>query len=239
MKIRTLSSAISLGALMAALPSAVLAQNDDLSYSYIEASYHETEVDMYEDDDMIGDFVEDNLEGEGYGIEISMEAGEYFFIFGGYDETDTTGEFVNDVEDALDLDTDLKTLNVGLGFHAPLASGLDFVGRASYIDVDIGEFSLGAEDQDVVGGDDSVEDAIDDLNEDSSDGYALDAGLRGQALSWLELGGGLRYVELDAGDDTQVYGNALLELSPAIGVSLQATSGDEVALYEVGVRFSF
>lgn len=238
MQIKKLSQAVSVGVLITACPSLLFAE-DGLSYSYLEATYHESDVDIYEDDDVIGDFIEDNLEGSGYGLQLSMETGEYFFIFGGYSETEMDSGFVNDVEEILELDTDLKTLNLGLGFHAPLASNLDFVGRASYIDVDIGEFSLGAEDQDVVGGDDSVEDAIDDLNEDSSDGYALDAGLRAQTLAWLELGAGLRYVELDAGEDTQVYGNALLEFGPAVGIVLQATSGDEMELYEAGVRFSF
>ena len=135
-------------------------------------------------------------------------------------------------------ETDVKTLQVGLGYFTALSDNLDFVARAAYTDVDLEEFSLGATDDDIADDDETLEDAYDDLNEDNSDGYFIDAGVRAQTAEWLELGGGVRYTDLDSGDDVSVFGNALFEINQNMGINLTASVGDNLSSYGVGFRYT-
>jgi hypothetical protein len=107
------------------------------------------------------------------------------------------------------------------------------------MDVDYDDFATGAEDQDVTDPDTDLGNVWDDLNEDSSDGYFVDAGVRAQtAFEWLELGGGVRYTDLDAGDDFSLFGNALFEINQSMGINLTASFGDNLSSYGLGFRYS-
>jgi opacity protein-like surface antigen len=220
---------------LAALPFSASAA-EGISYSYFEVDYIVQDVDMYEDDDAFDNIIEDVDDGDGFKIGASFAFTNNLFIFGNYAQTKADFTFINDTGAVIPQDTDVKTLQVGLGYFAPITNNVDFVVRAAYMDVDLDEFSLGATDQDI--GDDSLGDAWDDLNEDTSDGYFADVGVRAQVLNWLEVGGGVRYTDLDSGDDVSAFGNVLFEINQNIGINLSASFGDKLSSYGLGFRYS-
>lgn len=210
----------------------------DISYRYIEAEYVVQDVDMYEDDDAFNNIIEDVDDGDGFKVGASFSFTNNLFVFGNYAQTKADFTFINNTGARVPEDTDVKTLQLGLGYFAPINMNMDFVARAAYMDVDYDEFATGAEGQDVTDPDTTFGDVWDDLNEDSSDGYFVDAGVRAQAIEWLELGGGIRYTDLDSGDDFSVFGNALFEINQNMGINLTASLGDNLSSYGLGFRYS-
>ena len=216
--------------------SAIAAEG--VSYNYLEADYIIQDIDLYEDDEVFDDVLEDVDDGDGFNVEASFAFTNNLFVFGGYSQTTADFNFINDTGGFVPQETDVKTLQVGLGYFTALSDNLDFVARAAYTDVDLEEFSLGATDDDIADDDETLEDAYDDLNEDNSDGYFIDAGVRAQTAEWLELGGGVRYTDLDSGDDVSVFGNALFEINQNMGINLTASVGDNLSSYGVGFRYT-
>lgn len=216
--------------------SAVAAQ--DISYRYIEAEYIVQDVDLYEDDDAFDNIIEDVDDGDGFKIGASFSFANNLFVFGNYAQTKADFTFIDDTGALIPENTDVKTLQLGLGYFAPINMNMDFVVRAAYMDVDYDEFATGATDQDITDPDTTFGDVWDDLNEDSSDGYFVDAGVRAQVIDWLELGGGIRYTDLDMGDDFSVFGNALFEINQNFGINLTANIGDNLSSYGLGLRYS-
>ncbi|HEY7773246.1 MAG TPA: hypothetical protein VIC26_08685 [Marinagarivorans sp.] len=238
LNVKKLPLRVALGVLM--LPAASFANTqEDLSYSYVQGGYLVQDVDIYQDSDSLDDFIDDIDDGGGYKAEVSVGFAQNFFGFASYSDTEADFAFVDNNGAVIPSDTNVKTMRLGVGFHAPLTRVMDFVTTASYVDMDLGDFSFGQTDNDVIGGDDSLGDWYDDLSEDSSDGYSLDAGVRAQVTYWLELGGGLRYTDVDAGDDVSAFGNALFEINPNMGINLLATAGDNLSTYELAFRYSF
>jgi len=232
---RKILSAALLAASAAPL-SAMAAQ--DISYRYIEAEYVVLDVDMYEDDDALDNVIEEVDDGDGFKIGASYSFTNNLFVFGNYSQTQADFTFIDDNAALVPDDTDIKTLQLGLGYFAPINMNMDFVARAAYMDVDYDDFATGAEDQDVTDSDTTLGNVWDDLNEDSSDGYFVDAGVRAQTVEWLELGGGVRYTDLDSGDDFSVFGNALFEINQNMGINLTASFGDNLSSYGLGFRYS-
>ena len=218
------------------LPAAVKAA-DDLSYSYIEADYVVKDIDLFEDDEVFDNILEDIDDGDGYKIGGSLGLGEHVFLFGNFSNTEADFTFIDDTDLLILQGQDVKELNVGLGLALPMSDMTDFVVRGTYVDIDYGDFSLGA-DEDEINNIEDFENAFDDLNDDNSDGYAVDAGVRSQIIDWLEIGGGVRYTKLDSGDDVSAFGNVLFEISQNFGINAGAHFGDNVSSYELGVRFS-
>lgn len=210
---------------------------DDLSYSYIEGSYVVQDVDLFEDDEAFDNILEDIDDGDGFKIGGSIAFSEYVFGFGNYSNTEADFTFVDDSGLIIPQDQDIKKLDVGVGLALPFNNNTDFVARAAYVDVDYGEFSFGANDDDIDELDD-IETAFDDLDEDSTDGFFVDAGFRTQATEWLEFGAGVRYTDLDTGDDFSAFGNLLFEVSPNFGIDVAANVGDNLTSYELGLRYS-
>lgn len=211
---------------------------ETISYNYVEADYVVLDVDMYEDDDALNNIIEDVDDGDGFSIGASYAFTNNLFIFGNYSQTQADFTFINDTAARVPSDTDVKTLQVGLGYFAPINANMDFVVRAAYMDVDNDNFSFGQTDQDIGDNDTTLRDALDDLNEDTSDGYFADVGVRAQVIDWLELGGGVRYTDLDSGDDFSVFGNALFEINQNFGINLTASVGDNLSSYGLGFRYS-
>lgn len=221
----------------AALPVSAFAAQD-ISYRYVEVEYVVQDVDMYEDDDAFDNIIEDVDDGDGFKIGASFSFTNNLFIFGNYAQTSADFTFLNDTGGVIPRDTDVKTLQVGLGYFAPISTNVDFVVRAAYMDVDLDEFSLGQTDQDIGDDDTDFSDAWNDLNEDTSDGYFADVGVRAQVIEWLELGGGVRYTDLDSGDDVSAFGSALFEITQNMGINLTASFGDNLSSYGLGFRYS-
>jgi hypothetical protein len=100
----------------------------------------------------------------------------------------------------------------------------------AYTDIDYNNFGIGGS---------ADEDDFDDLNEDPSDGFFLDARFRAQLTQAIEGSIGARYTEIEEADGLSLVGNVLFELTPNWGVNLQLDAGDELITYGAGIRYSF
>ena len=100
------------GLMLAAAPLAALAE--DMSYSYIDAAYVDTDVDGASSAD-------------GFGLRGSVGFAENYFVFGEFTDQSAGG-------------SDLTTYGVGLGGHYRIAENLDLVGRLGWIkaELDVG-----------------------------------------------------------------------------------------------------
>ena len=217
--------------------SPAFAQDDNLSYTYFEVDYLNLDVDVIDDNSDILDDIDD---GDGWAVNGSLAFTPRFFGFSSYSVTDSDVTFVDPTNLLITSNQDVKRFSTGLGFNVPVFeeyfSRADFVARAGYTDIDFDDFDLGGTDSDPL---DDFEDAVDDLNEDSSDGYFVDALIRAQIGRPLEASAGVRYTEIEESDDVSFVGNVLWEFSPSWGLDLSADVGDEVAMWMVGLRYTF
>ncbi|MEZ5492393.1 MAG: outer membrane beta-barrel protein [Gammaproteobacteria bacterium] len=220
------------------IPAAAQAA-EEISYSFLEIDYIAQDIDGNGEGNVFDNFVEDFEDGDGYGFKGSISLGSNFFIFGNYARTDSEYTFIADDGLLIPDDQDVITLRLGGGFHVPMSTSTDLVVRGAYMDVDFGDYNLGATENSDINSDDDLEDAIRDLNDDSSDGYFADVGIRSQITDWLELGGGARYTDLDTGDDLAIFGNALVETGGNFGISIGADFYDDLTTYAIGLRYSF
>lgn len=220
-----------------ALPASAMAA-EDISYTYVQLDYIVQDIDAFEDDQVFDDVLEDVDDGSGFGIEGSFAFANNFFVFGKYSNTEADFTYIDDDGLFVPQGEDIKSFDLGLGYFLPLSDTLDFVARAAYTDVDYGDLNFGQVDDDVADDDETVGDAWDDLNEDSSDGYYVDAGLRAQAVEWLEVGGGVRYSDMDSGDDVSVFGDLTFELNQNLGIVVSGDFGDNATVYGIGLQYS-
>jgi len=210
--------------------------NDELSYGYVELDYINLDVDQ--EDENLNVFKNDFDNGGGYGVSVSFPINEAFFVFGDY--SDTEADFGFSTENAFfPANTDIKRFNLGAGFVMPMNDTSDIVLSAAYSDLDYGDFDFGGRDNDFDNDFDDVEDAFDDLNEDSSDGYFLDARLRSQFAPAWEGSIGLRYTDIQENDGFSIVGNVMYEFGPNWGLNLTLDAGDELTTWGAGVRFMF
>lgn len=210
---------------------------NDLSYNYVELDYIVRDIDLYEDDDEFENFFDDRDDGDGYQLEGSFSFMERFFVFGNYSNAEAEFTFTTDEGVEVPQGADVKVMNLGLGYFTPIAYNTDFVARVAYRDIDYGGFNLGENPTDI---DDfgDIDEALEDLREDSSAGAAIDVGVRSQVADWVEAGGGLRYTNLDTGDDFSLFGNVLFEITPNMGVNVAVDLGDMMTVYRLGFRYS-
>ncbi len=119
---------IVLGSMAALTLSANVFAADELSYTWVEANYLETELD---DDD--GD-----LDGDGLGLSGSFAFTENLHGFASY----------SDQEFDLDIapDVSFEMLDIGAGVNFPLNPGLDIIGTLSYLDVQASAGGASADD---------------------------------------------------------------------------------------------
>lgn len=220
---------------MMLLPAASFAA-EDLSYTYVQLDYIVEDIDLEEDNDALNNVVEDFDDGDGFKLTGSYAFTDTFFVFGKYSNTTADYDYTSDAGLDLPPDTDIKTLNLGLGYVAPLTYRMDFVSRVSYIDVDYGDFSVGEQDSNI--DQEPITDVVEDSFEDSTDGFAIDAGVRSQVVDWLEAAGGLRFTKLDTGNDFSFFGNVLFEINPNMGISVGVETGDMASSYNLGFRWS-
>jgi hypothetical protein len=209
--------------------------NDELSYGYVEADYINLDIDQ--EDENLNIFKNDFDNGGGYGVSASFPINDAFFIFGDYSDTEADFTFSDDTGTIVPSDTDIKRFSVGAGFVMPMNDTSDIVLSGAYSDLDYGDFDLGAAEDDFDIED--LDDAFDDLNEDPSDGYFLDARLRSQFAPAWEGSVGLRYTDIEDADGFSVVGNVMYEFGPNWGANLYIDAGDELITWGAGVRFIF
>lgn len=118
MQRRTLSL---LAALAAALPFA--SQAGTMDYTYVEAGYVDTELDLGRSD----------IDGDGFALRGSLAVHENFFVFASYEDL------------GFDFGIDATAFQIGAGVRWPLGPKLDIVGRAAIVQ---SEIEFGRNDQD-------------------------------------------------------------------------------------------
>jgi len=207
--------------------------NDELSYGYVEADYMNMDIDQ--EDENLNVFKNDFDNGGGFGVTLSFPINDSLFIFGDYSDTESDFTFSDNSGVFVPSDTDIKRLNLGLGFVMPMNDTSDLVLSGAYSDVDYGDFNVGADSDEI----DDLDDALDDLNEDPSDGYFVDARIRSQFAPAWEGSIGARYTDIQDADGFSLVGNVMYEFSPNFGLNLTVDAGDELVTWGAGVRYTF
>lgn len=181
-----ITTALALAAAM--LP--LMAQADNLSYSYVDIAYVNTDVDDFDE------------EIDGFALRGSVEITEQAFVFGGYTDQSTTvfGE-----------DLDVRSYALGLGYAWPVSDTADIYGKVAYVEteaefaglsVDDDGFSLGAGLRGRVAEQFELEGAVTYIDlSDSGDDTVLGLGARWFFTDVFSLG-----VELETDDDATTYG---------------------------------
>jgi len=200
--------------------------NSDLSYSYVELDYINLDIDQpNENRPFRGDF----NNGDGYGVSVSLLFSPRFFFYGDYTKTQADFSFTDNIGVHVPGNTDILRLNLGLGFIMPVTTNSDFVVSGGYSDIDYDRFRLGA----------TSSFSLSDLEDDTSDGYTLDAKLRSQLSQSIETSIGARYTDLGALDGLSIIGNLLFEMSPNLGLNVAVDAGEDLVTWAAGVRYSF
>ncbi len=214
---------IAIATLSFLVPLAAVAQ--DLSYSYIEADFISLDIDGFNED---ADLIDDINDGTGFGVRGSLALSTHFFVFADYSQTEADFTFDSGTG-IIPQNQDIHRLNVGLGYRLPILSATDIVIRGAYTDIDIGDFNLGG----------SSDPDLGDLNDDTSDGWFADAGLRSQLLPRLEALAAIRYTDIEGADQVSLVGEGMFEITQSLGLTLGFDAGDELTTYYAGVRLSF
>lgn len=201
------------------------AKAQELRYSYLEGDYISQDVDGIDEG---GDLIDDIDDGDGFGVRSSLSLSSHFFVFADYSQTNSDVTFDSGTG-LIPQDTDVDRLNAGIGYHMPLVGETDLVFRGAYTDVDFGDFDLGG----------SSDPDIEDLNDDTSDGWFADAGVRSQLFDRFEGSVGVRYTDIEDTDQFSLVGEGLFELTQNLGLNIGFDAGDELTTYYAGVRFSF
>jgi hypothetical protein len=177
----------SIAALGVSIPA--LAAND-FSYSYVEAGYITSESD--------------GRNGDGLNLFGTLALLDQLHGFASY----STQSFDNNV--------DVDFFQAGIGLNMPLHQDLDFIGRISFVTVDVKGRGFRVDDN----------------------GYALNVSLRTRVAGELELSGGLNYQDLDqGGEDTSLTFGAkyYLKSNIALGLDILQNNGDTTAI--IGARY--
>lgn len=103
------TAVIAAGSLLAATGASA----DELSYSYLEAGYLQTNID------------DSGTDADGWRLGGSVALGESFHLFGNYD-----------AQELDDINVDVDTWRLGLGWNRSIADAHDLVVRAAYLELD-------------------------------------------------------------------------------------------------------
>lgn len=198
----------------------------DLSYAYIEGDYINLDIDTGNEDTFSRSDFED---GDGFGLSASFPIGERLFVFGDYSDTEADFTFRDNLNRVVPSNTDIKRLNLGVGFHTPMTSTTDIVVSGAYSDIDYDDFDLGA----------SPSLTLNNLTDDPSDGFFGDVKLRTQLTPALEGSIGARYTDIESADGLSLIGNLMFELNQTWGLNLSIDAGEDLVTWAAGVRASF
>ena len=177
----------SIAALAACVPA--FAAND-FSYSYVEAGY---------------------ISGESNGRD-----GNGLNLFGTLALLDELHGFASYSTQSFDGNVDVDFFQAGIGLNMPVRQDLDFIGRISFVTVDVKGPGFRVDDN----------------------GYALNFSLRTRVADQLELSGGFNYQDLDqGGEDTSITIGAryYLKSNIALGLDVLQNNGDTTAI--IGARY--
>jgi hypothetical protein len=117
-------------------------------------------------------------------------------------------------------DADASGWKAGIGLNTPLSNLLDIVVQLSYQTTEVPAPAP------LVG---TVED----------DGLGFRAGVRVGANDWIELNGGMTYLDLDSGNETVFDAGFLLNLNDAFAVGIGGSWDDDVSSWSLNGRLYF
>lgn len=196
------------------------ASADGPNYSYAQLSYGT----YLSADDVLGF----NVDGSVFGVSVSVEAGEYLFVRGGYRK--------EEVEISV-LDIDLTSFVAEIGFHNDLSSTTDFVATIGFTDARgksaaVGQFGFfGAE----AGFDDGFIVAPRSVSESAA---LASIGLRSMISKRFELYGSVAYVDFD-NSQTAVSAGAVYSFNDTFALGLGLSRSDGTTVAGVGARLYF
>jgi hypothetical protein len=173
--------------------SSAVAMAEGPSYSYIQASYQDVDIDLGGLD----------IGGDGLGVAGSVALNDSWFVFANYSSFD------------FDPFVDLDEWAAGAGFHSALSEKTDWFATLAYIDSSGDIFGFGSFSDSGVGVSLGVRSMISPkLELVGSVSYAdLGGGADGTSIGgglWYTVGGNLALgVGFDAGDDITSYGLGL------------------------------
>ena len=185
--------------LTALLALSASATAQDFDYNYLTLGYQRVTLDD-------GSF---DVDGDGIGLNGSLELNENFTIFAGYG----MAEFE---EQGIEVDAD--TLSIGIGWHTPLADNVDLVTGLSYEYIDISALGFGVDDNGIglgVG-----------LRFAASDRMEVSGG-----VDYVDYS--------DGGDDTTFGLGFLYGVTDNVDVGLSGEWGDDSSAYGISGRFYF
>jgi len=166
---------------------------DDFSYTYADVGYINSESG--------------GRDGDGANLFGSLRLADMLHGFASYSEQEFDGN----------LNVDF--FQAGLGLNLPVASKLDFIGRLSYVQVDVDGPGFS-----------TVED----------NGYAFDFSLRTRVMGELELTGGFNYQDLDrGGEDTSINFGARYFFTRALALGVDILQNDSDTTAILGLRVDF
>ena len=174
------------------------AEETALSYTYAGIGYE------------TGDIAD--IDFSGFGIYGSKALNESFFLTGSYLSIESDDQFTDGL---VTDDIEATGFNIGVGFHTPINSTVDFVSTLSYSDAEV-EFA--------------------DISEDGN-GYVLAAGVRALPSDVLELSAFIDYADVDDGSETGYSLGARYFATPDVSLGLGYGSSDDFDAITFDVRF--
>ena len=190
--------ALVIGVISSIASFSLTAEESALSYTYTGIGYE------------TGDIAD--IDFSGFGIYGSKALNESFFITGSYLSIESDDQFTDGfVTDEIEA----TGFNLGIGFHTPINSTVDFVSTLSYADAEV-EFADDSED---------------------GNGYILAAGVRALPSDVLELSAFIDYADVDGGSETGYSLGARYFTTPDISLGLGYGSSDDFDAITFDVRF--
>ena len=190
--------ALVIGVISSIASFSLTAEESALSYTYAGIGYE------------TGDIAD--IDFSGFGIYGSKALNESFFITGSYLSIESDDQFTDGfVTDEIEA----TGFNLGIGFHTPINSTVDFVSTLSYADAEV-EFADDSED---------------------GNGYILAAGVRALPSDVLELSAFIDYADVDGGSETGYSLGARYFTTPDILLGLGYGSSDDFDALTFDVRF--
>lgn len=180
-----------------ALSASATAQEFD--YNFLSLGYQRATLDN-------GAF---DVDGDGIGLNGSLEINESFFVFGGYGMTE--------YEEA-GIEVDADTLRIGLGWHTALSNEVDFTAGLSYEYIDLSALGVSVDDNGIglgVG-----------LRYAASDTIEINGG-----VDYVDYS--------DGGDDTTFGLGLLYGISDNVDLGVNGRWGDDASAYGISGRFYF
>ncbi|HEX7028867.1 MAG TPA: outer membrane beta-barrel protein [Gammaproteobacteria bacterium] len=172
----------------------------DLSYTNVAIGYQQGEI---------GD-----QDHSGIGVFGNFAVNDSLFVLAGYSALESDDE----VNTGFGSGTiDRTALNLGLGFHAPIADKADFVTSVAYSDQEA-EFAGMTSD---------------------GNGYVLSAGVRALPTGKVELNAFVNYADIEDESDTAVAASARYAASPAVSFGLTFSSADDADIVTLDGQYAF